>query len=103
MKVLEKIKDVRNGGIESFVFNTTSLITDLNITYYSDVINYDNNYKDVVNALNRDLIIPNTNFSEIKFKPLRVLKKYLAFTDYCKKNNFDVIFILTDLMMLYFH
>lgn len=91
MKVLEKTKAITNGGIEAFLFNTTSFISGVDITYHTDLLKNDNNYKSVANKMGREVIVPDSKISEIKFKPLRILKKFLSFSDFCKKNHYDIV------------
>ncbi len=95
MKILEKMKYISNGGIEAFVFNTTSKIDNplLHIDYYSD--NAPDEKKHCMNAekKGRNIILPSRNYRKMCFKPFRVWAKWIDFYRLCKKEKYDIIHI----------
>lgn len=94
-KILEKMKSVRNGGIEAFVFKTTALITDSgsDIRFYSDNPPETDAFEPLLKKQGRSICAPEKNRSSIAFKPLRIFLRLSDFVRFCRKEHFDIIHI----------
>ncbi|MBQ7784334.1 MAG: glycosyltransferase [Oscillospiraceae bacterium] len=93
MKILEQMKIIENGGVQSFVFNTTSLITSNDISFYSDVPSTSPHYDAVINECGRMVYYPSCDFTKVKSRLKRIIGKRIAFFKFLKLNKFDIVHI----------
>lgn len=93
--VLEKLKDITDGGIEAFVFGMLDNIQsgDVKISLYSDNPVKSQKYLKKIDTDSISHHSPSRDYTEIRLKPLRMLLKWNDFLRFIKKNQFDVVHI----------
>ncbi len=91
-KVLIKFQTIRNGGAEKIAFGFLDNIesTRLDFSIYSDTLPESSILKTQLKKYEDRIFYPLTNS---KNKILRKLNAYCCFSEYCKKNKFDIVHI----------
>lgn len=94
IKIVEKMKAVNNGGLETFTFKTSFLIKDpeLDISYYTDTEPATAKYDNDCNALGRRIDISSAK-TYGRSKLAGKLRLYKAFYHFCKKNKPDIVHV----------
>lgn len=93
IRVLEKLKSVTNGGIETFVFGISERLNDedIKIEIYSDNKPEAQKYEDIAKSCGIRLRGSGRDYKAIRIKPLRMLLKWVDFFKFIKQEHYDII------------
>ncbi|MBP0958277.1 MAG: glycosyltransferase [Oscillospiraceae bacterium] len=93
IRVLEKLRSVTNGGIETFVFGISERLNDedIKIEIYSDNKPESQKYEDIAKSCGIRLRGSGRDYKAVRIKPLRMLLKWVDFLKFIKQEHYDII------------
>lgn len=92
VKVLEKVKFVLNGGIEAYIFGMSENIDrNIKIDVFSDNAPKARKYIKIADKCGMNIFFGRGHSA--KFKPFRMIAKWLDFFCFSRKNHYDIVHI----------